>query len=259
ATFDRDVCEGATCTAVPVDATCSNFDPNGYWDCIRAGGTEDSCAHFIAANTAAGGAPVCLAIARAPGMAARVFGNHSTCDVSGASHIKVGDREPQHDPTQTGTVDIIGDPCPGGSCDVRAPIGLSMAPITFSVHFASDPTFFDLSASGDTSLTTLSGVNAVFGEDTVRGTGNGRRGHNGLAVNALNQKPLTLGIDWAAHQCDLDGNLASTVDGETPVGTCDGDHTVVCTADSPDCDDAGGPCVLPDDDPQPMTVDVVLT
>src|SRR5262249_39786625 len=83
------------------------------------------------------------------------------------------------------------------------------APITFSVHFASDPTFFDLSASGDTSLTTLDGVDAVFADDTVRGTGNGRRGGDGLAVNALNQKPLTLGIDWDAHLCDLNGNLAS--------------------------------------------------
>ena len=257
ATFDRDVCEGGSCDAVPVDATCSNFDPNGFGDCIRTG-TPASCTHFIAANSVPGGTPVCLAVDRTPGMAARLFGNHSTCDVSGTSHIQVGDREPKHDPHTTGTVDIIGDPCPGGGCAVGASIGLAMAPITFSVHFASDPTFFDLSASGDTALTTLSGVDAVFAEDTVRGTGNGRRGHDGLAVNALNQKPLTLGIDWAAHLCDLNGNLASTVDGETPVGTCDGDHRTVCTADSPDCDDPGGPCVFPDHDDEPMTVDVGL-
>ena len=147
---------------------------------------EASCEHFIAANSAGGGAPVCLATERTPGMAARLFGNHSTCDVSGSSHIQVGDREPKHDPHTTGTVDILGDPCPGGSCPVGASIGLAMAPITFSVHFASDPTFFDLSASGDTALTTLDGVDAVFAQDTVRGTGNGRRGHDGLAVNALN-------------------------------------------------------------------------
>ncbi len=61
ATFDRDVCEGASCGAVPVDATCSNFDPNGFGDCIRGGGTEASCAHFIAANSAAGSTQVCLA------------------------------------------------------------------------------------------------------------------------------------------------------------------------------------------------------
>jgi hypothetical protein len=258
AAFDRDVCEGATCDAVPVDATCSNFDPNGFWDCLKAGGTEASCAHFIAANSAAGGAPVCLATARTPGMAARLFGNHSTCDVSGSSHIQVGDREPKHDPHTTGTVDILGDPCPDGTCPVGASIGLAMSPITFSVHFASDPTFFDLSASGDTALTTFDGVGAVFAQDTVRGTGNGRRGSDGLAVNALNEQPLTLGVDWANNGCGLNGNLASTVDGETPVGTCDGDHKTVCTKDSPDCDDAGGPCVLPAHDDEPMTVDVAL-
>src|SRR5262249_24113122 len=81
---------------------------------------------------------------------------------------------------------------------------------------------------------------------------------DGLAVNSLNQQPLTLGVDWANQGCGLNGNLASTVDGETPVGTCDGDHSIVCTNDSPDCDDAGGPCVLPDHDDQPMTVDVAL-
>src|SRR5262245_26688130 len=257
-TFDRDVCEGASCDPVPVDGTCSNFNPNGFWDCILAGGTEASCRHFITANSVPGGAPVCLAIDRTPGMAARLFGNHSTCDVSGSSHIQVGDREPKHDPHTTGTVDIIGDPCPGGSCAVGASIGLSMDPITFSVHFASDPTFFDLSASGDTALTTLSGIDAVFAQNTVRGTGNGRRGDDGLAVNALNEQPLTLGVDWATHDCGLNGNLASTVDGETPVGTCDGDHRTLCTADSPDCDDPGGPCVFPDHDDEPMTVDVAL-
>ncbi len=257
-TFDRDVCEGATCNAVPVDATCSNFDPNGFGDCIRGGGTEASCAHFIAANSAGGSTPVCLATERTPGMAARVFGNHSTCDVSGSSHIQVGDREPKHDPHTTGTVDIIGDPCPGGGCAVGASIGLSMAPITFSVHFASDPTFFDLSASGDTALTALDGVDAVFAQGTVRGTGNGRRGSDGLAVNALNEEPLTLGVDWANNGCDLNGNLASTVDGENPVGTCDGDHRTVCTKDSPDCDDPGGPCVFPDHDDEPMSVNVAL-
>jgi len=167
ATFDRDACEGASCTAVLVDATCSNFNPNGFWDCIKAGGTPASCADFVKANSVANGAPVCLAIDKAPGMAARLFGNHSTCDVSGSSHIQVGDREPKHDPHTTGTVDIIGDPCPGGGCSVGASIGLAMAPITFSVQFASDPTFSDLSASGDTALTTLNGVDAVFPQDTA--------------------------------------------------------------------------------------------
>jgi hypothetical protein len=258
ASFQRNVCDAGTCDLVPTDATCSNFDPNGFWQCIQAGGTEASCAPLVAANGVAGGAPVCLAVDRAPGMAARVFGNHSTCQVEGTSHIEVGDREPEHDPDTTGTVDILGDPCAGGGCRVAASLGLAMDPITFSVRFASDPTFHDLSASADTSLATLDGVNAVFAEDTVGGTGNGRRGTTGLSVSALNQQPLTLGVDWAAHACDLNGNVASTVDGEVPDGTCEGDDSIPCTADSPDCDDVGGPCNLEDQDLEPMTVNVSL-
>ena len=258
ASFERDVCDEASCDLVPAYATCSNFNPNGFAQCIQAGGTEASCAPLIAANGVAGGAPVCLAVSRAPGMAARVFGTHSTCEVDGKSHIEVGDREPKHDPGTTGTVDILGEPCPGGGCRVAASLGLTMDPITFSVQFASDPTFNDLSASGDTAVTTLNGVDAVFAEDTVRGTGSGRRGSKGLAVNSLNQQPLTLGVDWAGHACDLNGNLASTVDGEKPDGTCDGDNTIPCTADSPDCDDVGGPCNFDKQDIQPMTVNVSL-
>src|SRR5262249_46084076 len=53
ATFDRDACEGASCTAVPGDATCSNFHPNGFWDCIQAGGTPASCADLVKADSAA--------------------------------------------------------------------------------------------------------------------------------------------------------------------------------------------------------------
>src|SRR5262249_61597941 len=71
-----------------------------------------------------------------------------------------------------------------------------------------------------------------------------------------NPEPLRLGLDWGARLCDLHGNLASTVDGENPDGTCAGDGATPCTADSPDCDDVGGPCEFADDDTQEMTVDV---
>src|SRR5262249_24948708 len=79
ASFDRDVCEGASCDPVPVDGTCSNFNPNGFWDCILAGGTEASCAHFVTANSVTGGAPVCLAISKTPGMAAAPLGRPRHC------------------------------------------------------------------------------------------------------------------------------------------------------------------------------------
>src|SRR5262245_3454080 len=109
ASFDRDVCEGASCGAVPVDATCSNFNPNGFWDCILAGGTAASCAHFVTANSVPGGAPVCLAVDKTPGMAARLFGNHRTFDVAGTAQIQVGDRGATTSTTQNGTVNMTHD------------------------------------------------------------------------------------------------------------------------------------------------------
>ena len=257
-TFDTPVCSAGTCDLVPVNATCTNFNPNGFWDCIVAGGTGASCASHIAANGVTGGAPVCTALEGQPGMAARVFGNHSTCDVSGSSQIQVGDREPTHDPDTIGTVDVLGDPCPGGGCNVAAAIGLGMDPITFSVRFASDPMFYDLSAAGQTPFTTLNGQDAVFAANTVGGAGNGRRGSTGVAVSAMNQQALTLGLDWTGKACDLNGNLAETVDGENPDGTCEGDGATACTADSPDCDDVGGPCVFEDQDVETMSVNVSL-
>src|SRR6185436_13923629 len=103
------------------------------------------------------------------------------------------------------------------------------------------------------------GVDAVFAADGVGGTGNGRRGSRGMSIDSSNHEPLVVGIDWTAKICDLTGNLASTVDGENPDGTCAGDGATACTADSPDCDDVGGPCEFADDDMQDMTVDVAAS
>jgi hypothetical protein len=256
-TIEVDACDDPTCALVPTNATCSNFNPNGYWQCIQNGGTQAQCAAFIAANGISGGEPVCTAVVGKPGMAARIFGNHSTCELAGTSQIEVGDREPTHDPMTVGTVDVLGDPCPGGGCRVAADIGLNMDPVTFSVRFASDPMFYGLAAAGQTPFATLSGQDAVFGANTVAGIGQGRRGATSMAVSAMNQQPLVLGIDWSAAACDLNGNLATVVDGETPDGTCAGDPATSCTADT-DCADDTGPCEFEQDTSEDMTVNVAL-
>ena len=208
----------------------------------------------MSATHAGDAEPVCVATGSSPQdspytTAYLAFGHRSTCEVEGTSHIEVGDREPTHDPETVGTVQILGDPCPGGGCRVAASFALAMDPVTFSVRWASDPTFSDLSASADSKATTmLAGVDAVFGRNGVGGTGNGRRGSKGLAVNASNAEPLTVGIDWSGKACDVTGNLATAVDGENPDGTCAGDGATACTADSPDCDDVGGPCEFEEQD-----------
>jgi hypothetical protein len=200
-----------------------------------------------------GDAPVCIAAAAPGALAARLYGRRTTCEVEGTSHIEVGDREPTQDPGTTGTIDIVGDPCPAGGCRVSASFGLAMDPITFSVRFAPDPMFGDLSALGDSiSPSTVNGVEAVFAPDTVAGTGNGRRAATSGAFDGSNEEPLILGVDWAAKLCDLHGNLAGAVDGEN--GLCAGDGTTACTVDSPDCDGAGGPCEFE----ELMTVEVAL-
>jgi hypothetical protein len=266
ATFDRDVCH-EPCVPNQVDSSCADFNPNGFLQCVMTSGSDAGCKGFVSATHAGDADPVCVAtggssaVEPSPSTHSSIsylaFGHRSTCEVEGSSHIEVGDREPTHDPDTVGTVEILGDPCPGGGCQVAASFGLAMDPITFSVRFHSDPTFSDLTASADSRSTTmLAGGDAVFAKDGVGGTGNGRRGSKGLAIAGSNQEPLTLGIDWGARLCDLHGNLATTVDGENPDGTCAGDGATACTADSPDCDDAGGPCEFADNDNQTMTVDV---
>jgi hypothetical protein len=266
ASFDRDVCD-ESCVPNQVDSTCGDFDPNGYLRCVMSSGNDETCKGFVSATHAGNAQPVCIATGRgdaeivnAPSTSSYIAFNHlSTCEVAGSSHIEVGDREPTHDPHTVGTVQILGDPCPGGGCKVAASFALVMEPITFSVRFASDPTFGDLSALADSRATTMvNGVDAVFGADGVTGTGNGRRGSKGLALDGSNQEPLVVGIDWTAKLCDLTGNLAATVDGENPDGTCAGDGATPCTADSPDCDDVGGPCEF-EDPMEEMTVDVAAS
>jgi hypothetical protein len=186
-------------------------------------------------------------------MAARMFGRTTTCDVTGHSHIEVDGNEPTKDPFTAGTVSITGDPCAAGGCRVAASIGLTMNPITFEVRFARDPMFGDLSALGDSiSPTTVASGEAAFGSGKVAGTGNGRRSSTSGRIDASNDEPLRLGVDWANALCDLNGNLAGALPGES--GLCAGDGATPCEVDSPDCDDPGGPCQLDAN----MTVDVAL-
>jgi hypothetical protein len=252
-TYDRDVCDNE-CTANEPDGTCSDFDPNGYAECIQVS-SEAACASHVSANTTdpMDPTPVCLAAAPPGAMAARIFGRTTTCDVTGHSHIEVDGNEPTKDPFTAGRVDIIGDPCAAGGCRVAASFGLAMNPITFEVRFARDPMFSDLSALGDSiSPTAVSNGEVVFPTGKVKGSGNGRRSSTSGRIDASNDEALTLGVDWGAALCDLNGNLAGALDGES--GLCAGDGETPCEADSPDCDDPGGPCQLNAN----MTVDVAL-
>jgi hypothetical protein len=200
ATFDRDVCENP-CVPNPVDGTCADFNPTAFEQCVMQTGSDTTCKGYVAATHAGNAQPVCVATGTGSPQdppyttSYLAFGHRSTCEVEGTSHIEVGDREPTHDP-ETVQGSYPRRPVPRRHCKVAASFALAMDPVTFSVRWASDPTFSDLSASADSKATTmLAGVDAVFGPDGVGGTGNGRRGSDGLAVGASNAEPLTVGID----------------------------------------------------------------
>jgi hypothetical protein len=239
------VCTFSTCDPVDLEASCSNFDPDSFVDCVATGGS--GCEDLISANRALGDDPVC--VASGSPLAFQLFGQRSTCEITeGVSEIEVGEREPKKDPQTRGTVEFLGRPCPGESCSVGAYLQLAMDPITFDVKFHSDPVFRDLNASGHSLLgaALLDGAGAgAFPEFTIDGAGSGRRGSTALTVESSNDEPLAVVVDWSARRCDLDGNLGAVVDGEE--GTCAGDGVTRCNADSPDCDVVGGPCEFAED------------
>jgi len=258
-TSDADVCV-VPCDEVPVDATCSNFDPNAFERCLQDGtSTLEDCKVFVQATNAPGDSPVCVPSGSA--LAFHAFGSRSLCEVHGTSHIQVGDREPEQDPETEGIVEFVARPCPNGGCRVQPYFDLRMDPITFSVRWHSDPTFTDLSATGrGLEPAVHAGGEISYPAHAAAGTGNGRRltdfltNSSNLAVDARNSEPLDFGIDWTARQCDMVGSVAGAVGDDS---VCAGDGTTPCAADSPDCDAVGGPCTLPDDTEQ-MQVDVAL-
>ncbi|MEO6027373.1 MAG: hypothetical protein ABIR79_10955 [Candidatus Binatia bacterium] len=261
-------------------ARCNNFDPVQLADCVGAAlqqcaniGTPahecdtDGCLTYVAATNAPNGDPVCIAHASVapPAIAFQLFGRRSTCDLTGTSEIKVGDdaREPEHDPLTRGTVEIIGGPCPGGSCVVGISTQLAPNPITFEVKWHSDPTFSKLIQAGNSGLTAATvdslGV-ATLPTNSTTGVGRGQRGSNEpLAFEGGNEAPLDLTADWAGFTCALNGNLSSDADTEDPDGLCD-DGTTVCHADSPECDGiGGGTCTFATGSSDPVVVNVALS
>jgi hypothetical protein len=243
---------------VPVDATCSNFDPNAFQRCVQESNSVETCKQFVAATNAPGGSPVCVPSGSA--LAFHAFGSRSQCDVEGTAHIAIGDSEPTRQPATVGRVEFLGRPCPAGGCRVQPYFELRMDPITFSVKWASDPTFVDLSASGrGLDAAVFGGGEISYAALGVAGTGNGRRlidlvTHNAnLALDAKNSEPLDFGIDWAARQCDMVGSVAGAVGDD---GLCAGDGATACRVDA-ECETVGGPCDLPADT-EAMNVDVAL-
>ncbi len=195
------------CIQVPLDPTCSNFNPPR--------GT-------VGATNVAGDTPVCvvpLPLANAAGgpspIAAAMFGQQSECHVTGPATIEVGD---EHKTTQAqGTIGVIGKPCPQAECSVGLSYGLTMDPVTFEVRFHSDPTFEDLASTGaslpNAALLGSTGAGEV-GEQQTDSSVRGRRDSDTRAFVLTNPDALDMFVGWDDHTCALFGDLAGTVDAE---------------------------------------------
>jgi hypothetical protein len=258
---------------------CDNFDPNGFTECVQpimavcvgiGLPPEDcdisACGSLVSATNAPGDAPVCTPYGAndLTSLSFALFGRRSTCEVGGVAEIEVGEdgREPKKDPSTIGTLEIWGDPCPGQSCLVGlAGYSLGMNPITFDVKFASDPTFRDLTQAGESFLGAaqldIAGA-GTLASDTAFAVSRGRRGSDRVAVESTNSDPVDLSVDWSTLTCGLEGNLGRMVDSEDLQGVCAGDGETACQSDS-ECDAAGGPCELPDENIEPLSIAVALS
>lgn len=185
------------CVQTLVDATCSNFNPQ------NPGSTT--------ATNAAGDTPVCTT--NSP-VSAVMFGKRSACVVSGTGLIQVPDESDKH-PAVSGLIELLGAPCPGGTCSVGLASRLQLGNVTYSHTFGSR-TFSDLGAISET----IPGFEAHL---TAAGTGlfapgsnalaaNGRSGSTVEAVVGANNDALSVVVDWAGATCNLSGALIGAAD-----------------------------------------------
>jgi len=203
-----------TCSPVPLDESdgdgdgnpdCSNFDPQN-------GLTE--------ANATADAGPVCLQEG-GPGMVLRslsreMFGAQSECDLQGEAELLVGDTLKR--PAAGGLLRFDGLCQQGQVCDVGLSYSLGVAPVSFDVKWASDPTFLDLGATGATDELQLigdSGIGLIDPDGSMTSL-RGRRGSDDQAFVATNGEGVVLIASPEFSECSFGGSLASTVETEDP-------------------------------------------
>jgi len=250
---ESQVCK-VPCAGNEVDPSCSDYDPIAFADCLASGMPLAVCKSLVTATNATGDSPVCVNSGSA--LAFHAFGQRSQCEVGGTAIIKVDGRSPIDDPDTAGTVEILARPCPGGSCPVHPYLDLRMDDIEFEVDWASNPHFGDLNSSARGLETALLDAGlASFAPASVAGSLSGRRigEAEGLSVDATNDEPLDVGVDFIGRTCTVDGGLALGVGND---GLCEADGTTPCATDA-DCAAVGGVCILPPGT-APMRADVVL-
>jgi hypothetical protein len=208
------------CAGEDLAADCSNFDP---------------AAGDVTATNAPGEHPVC--IAGQPGsagpapLASAVFGRTSQCQVGG--NVTVTRDGDTRTPETTGLAEFSGTPCPGGTCAVGVSYGLDHVEDFSFDGFGgfTSVVFKDITAAGTSgpgvALVDAAGVGA-FPAATTRNTGGGKRSNQVLGgevssdsatYTGTNGAPLDVRVDWANHECALNGSVLGVIeDAETEVG-----------------------------------------
>ena len=236
-----DKCD-APCAEVPLTPGCTNFDP-------KAGN--------VTATNAPGDTPVCTT---GSPLAASVFGQRSTCDVSGNATIDVPDEDTKH-PAANGFLEIEGRPCPGQSCAVGMQYRLDLASVTYSHTFGS-ATFHDLAAVGETlpgQVATLDpGGAGTFAPASTGISARGRRGSDSRGLVGNNGDNLDLTVDWTpgVASCSLQGSVTGT-NADPELKRCEDagpTANAICTTDD-DCVDVDD-CTDQDCNCLPVTTNV---
>ena len=223
----------SSCAEEPLAPDCSNFDP-------KAGN--------VLATNAPGDAPVCTSSGP---MAARLFGQRSACEVSGAATVIVPDEDTKT-PAASGLVEFTTSGCPGPNCAVGMSYDFGMDSIKYE-HLFGSARFDDLGALGQTAP----GLEALIGEtgagsfapNAASFSAGGRRdGGDRQVLDGANDDAIHVTVNFTpgAAQCTLEGALVGSVDPEAKRCEDAGQSTAnaVCATDT-DCaldDDEENPC-----------------
>ena len=240
--------DSGVCTANPVDMNCTNFDPKS---------------NNSTATNADGDQPVCLA---GSPLSAELFGQRTSCTVSGTAKIKVGDDSETS--TATGTVQFVGAPCPGVGCPVGMEYSLDFGNVKVGNFFGS-ATFNKLAGIGEglpgnTADLSPAG-DGTFAAQTLGASAQGRRDNDHLkGLVSMNDDPVDIHVGWgeSTPMCEVVGTVAGNVDPE--LKKCNGgpdDGKTGCQSDSdctadPSCPNSVCPCVSVGTQDLAMTLDV---
>jgi hypothetical protein len=191
------------------------------------------CSNSDQASNVPGEEPVCLAEEmqedKAQGLGNALF-RRSTCDVEGNVTV---DREGDIQKKDTeGVVEFIGEPCPGGNCDIGMSVRIDdVGTFSFGGFFGVlDANLKNVLLSGNSLETTSldSSGTGTFPSGTTNSSGRGKLevplgdDKEGAYV-AKNTEGIDVIVDWESQVCAVDGTLFTNTieDKETKVGVED--------------------------------------